>query len=50
MMQHYFPREIEDNHHNGYHLHIFCDVSMKAYAAIVYICESDNTSIVIAKT
>ena len=45
----YFPSESNSDYHTT-HLHIFADASMKAYGAVVYICDDNNASFVIAKT
>ena len=45
----YFPSESNSDDHTT-HLHIFADASMKAYGAVVYICDDNNASFVIAKT
>ena len=50
MMRRYFPSERERDDHTTYHIHVFADVSMKAYGAVVYICEGNTTSFVIVKT
>ena len=43
----YFPCEREGDNDTT-HLHTFADASMKAYGAVVYICEGNITSFVIA--
>ena len=45
----YFPCDTEDDKHAA-HLHIFADVSMKTYGAVIYICKGNITSFVITKT
>jgi len=50
MSRHYFPTDLEGDNPTEHPLHIFAEASMKAYGAVVYICEGNIASFVIAKT